>query len=105
MTQPIIHDPPEYGSVDHFVQLIRLGTRGAGSSFHPVVVGTFVSVSEELVAGVGEMSTLANLLTAYRQLCDERDAPVITCSPECQAQPEERPCLDDCPAQVAARNS
>jgi hypothetical protein len=25
------------------------------------------------------------------------------CSPECQAQPEERPCLDSCPAQRAAR--
>jgi hypothetical protein len=27
----------------------------------------------------------------------------VACSPECQAQPEERPCLDSCPAQRAAR--
>jgi hypothetical protein len=27
----------------------------------------------------------------------------VACSPECQAQPEERPCLDSCPAQIAAR--
>jgi hypothetical protein len=33
------------------------------------------------------------------------EAKPVACSPECQAQPEERPCLDDCPAQVAARNS
>lgn len=29
--------------------------------------------------------------------------PPVACSPECQAQPEEWPCLDSCPAQIAAR--
>jgi hypothetical protein len=29
----------------------------------------------------------------------------VACSPECAARPEEWPCLDSCPAQVAARNS
>jgi hypothetical protein len=40
-----------------------------------------------------------------RERVDKIAPAPTTCSPECQAQPEERPCLDDCPAQIAARNS
>jgi hypothetical protein len=36
------------------------------------------------------------------RFAEPEPAPVV-CSPECQEQPEERPCLDSCPAQRAAR--
>jgi hypothetical protein len=35
----------------------------------------------------------------------ERIVLPVDCSDECQARPEEWPCLDDCPAQIAARKS
>lgn len=41
-------------------------------------------------------------ISVFQAVPDPEPAPVA-CSPECQDRPEEWPCLDDCPAQVAAR--
>jgi hypothetical protein len=45
------------------------------------------------------------LRATARERVDKVAPAPVACSPECQDQPEERPCLDDCPAQIAARKS
>jgi hypothetical protein len=112
MTQPIIHDPPEFGSVEHFVAQIRAGAGPDLRDLRPYALGVIIAL-------VDQPKLLVNAVRAADQLSDElvaatsaklarllaplaSEAPVA-CSDECAARPEEWPCLDSCPAQRAAR--
>jgi hypothetical protein len=118
MTQPIIPDPPEYGTVDYFTQFIRARVEQTGD-FYVYVSGTFVGTARNLRDGYATVQTMTNLLVAVELLEAERQvarrvddgselspAPVI-CSPKCNDLNVAGPTgaarswhSDDCPVPV-----
>jgi hypothetical protein len=116
MTQPIIHD--EQAARREVFAAVNAGLDAGLPAPHMVSFGAvWPSVVFDNVDDLGRwaawfgfgMTIPAGRTDLYRPwrggvLRLGAKAPVA-CSPECAARPEEWPCLDDCPAQVAARNS
>jgi hypothetical protein len=111
MTQPKVPEP-EYGSVEHFIAQIRAGAGPDLRDLRPYALGVIIALVDQpklLVNAVRAADQLSDELVAITsaklaRLLASPAAEAPACSPECQAQPEERPCLDSCPAQIAARS-
>lgn len=101
MTQPIIPDPPEFGSVAMFAHLLRVGTETPAEVNRRAVAAMSIAIGHASTSDRERVEHIRNLLTAVEMVRSE--VRQVACSDECQAQPEERPCLDSCPAQRAAR--
>jgi hypothetical protein len=134
MTQPIIHQPNGYEKAVAELRRIADLLETLPPGFEPEHVGIDImagpkddsnavaaidAVAVALLGKPGATKKMSDgrfhhsaagewtdpVRIAVFQAVPEPEPTPVACSPECQAQPEERPCLDDCPAQVAARNS
>jgi hypothetical protein len=133
MTQPIIHQPNGYEKAVAELRRIADILEAMSPGFEPYHVGVDImagpsgdssaiaavdAVGMALLGRPGVTEGVAGG-NVHHRLSGEWSDPVriaifqrvpgpaapVACSDECAARPEEWPCLDDCPAQVAARNS
>jgi hypothetical protein len=93
---------PKYGSVEMFAVLLRIDLASPDDLEGRALAAIRAAVTHPSRSEGEKVQHVRNALAAFDLVLGELAAKK-ECSPECQAQPEEWPCLDSCPAQRAAR--
>jgi hypothetical protein len=93
---------PKYGSVEMFAVLLRIDLASPDDLEGRALAAVRAAVTHPSRSDGEKAEHVRNALAAFDLVLSELAAKK-ECSDECAARPEEWPCLDDCPAQVAAR--